>query len=97
MTGRSIFFGRVCSLRLFPLFPFPCFAVQNNGPTFSRPAEKIFLSVAKKLTRPARIHGAAAGISTVMEGSIAKNYLVEFIRIYFVTPWSKPDIESGAV
>lgn len=22
MTGRSIFFGRVCSLRLFPLFPF---------------------------------------------------------------------------
>lgn len=23
MTGRSIFFGRVCSLRLFPLFPLP--------------------------------------------------------------------------
>lgn len=30
MTGRSIFFSRVCSLRLFPLFPFPT-AARNNG------------------------------------------------------------------
>ncbi|KAL0101283.1 hypothetical protein PUN28_018822 [Cardiocondyla obscurior] len=44
MTGRSIFFGRVCSLRLFPLFPLPRSPFRTMVPAFSRPAGKIFLS-----------------------------------------------------
>lgn len=100
MTGRSIFFGRVCSLRLFPLFLFSIeVAAQNNGSTFSlsrRPlARKIFLSVAKKAAQPARINSAqwwAVEASTVMEGGIAgKTIPGEFIGLCFVTqdatPW----------
>jgi len=34
MTGRSIFFGRVCSLRLFPLFSFPRSPFRTMVPRF---------------------------------------------------------------
>lgn len=63
MTGRSIFFGRVCSLRLFPLFFFSTIAAWNNGMRARARARahvrflvlsgKIFLPVAKKLAGPA--------------------------------------------
>lgn len=74
-NDRSIHFLRSrLFVTSFSTFLFSTLAVRNNGPAFFRPAGKIFLSVAKKLARPARIHDAVAGKSTVMEGSIAKNY-----------------------
>jgi len=83
-NDRSIHFLRSrLFVTSFSTFPFSTLAVQNNGLAFSCPAEKIFLSVAKNLARPARIHGAMVG--TVMEGSIVKKYLVEFIGFCFAT------------
>lgn len=85
MTGRSIFFGRVCSLRLFPLFPFPHSPFRTMVPRFLVLQGKYSSRSQKKLAWPARIHGTAADMSTVMEGSIAKNHLVEFIGFCFMT------------
>jgi len=72
MTGRSIFFGRVCSLCLFPLFPFPRSPLKTMVP---RPGGKIFPPVRKKTRSPGRLKNKqqpmVVGASIVMEGGIA--------------------------
>jgi len=60
MTGRSIFFGRVCSLRLFPLF---LFSIGVAAPeqwlhVLSRRPRRENIPLGRKKSQPARINSA---------------------------------------